>query len=425
MGEPRHHATIDGRRNRALPFGPLLLALLLASCGGSGGSGGGGSGGGGPSTPVGTYYVDASGGCAGRQPCYTTLRAAVSASFESQFEVSGSTIVRAKRPNDPPDQIIVMPGTHRSSPARDWVLLVGLNGESFPPGIWKLRLIAEQGPGLTTISGDGTGPCIWITDHVDLEIRGFTVTGCAIAQTGLVNEHHAVYINSWSQARVRLEGNHILSNADVAAIGVKPYNAGFRDVDIQIVRNRLVGNHAGVLFEGFPVIPSPQDTARFVVANNVIADGSTVMSPLPTYGIAVGLGTTRAVQNIHIDVLHNTVVGQPTGILVNTDSGNTNVQNNIVFGNRIDIYGGSAFTTRNLVGETSNLSSGGNVVGNPLFVDAANGNYGLQQSSPAIDAGADSISVEVTRDYNGTLRPQDGDRNGTAVADIGAIETVP
>jgi hypothetical protein len=401
------------------------LACVAVACGG-GGDGGSGSGGTGGTPPtIGTYYVDASGACANRHPCYTTLRAAVSASFDSQFEVNAtSQIVRAKRPSDPPDDIIVMPGVHRSSRVGDWVLLLGLNGETFPPGTWKLRLPAEQGPTLTTISGDGTGPCIWITDYIDLEIKGFTVTGCAIVTDSLVNEHSAVYIQTWSHARIQLEGNQILPNGSIAAIGIHPYFGGFREVAIQIVRNGLIGNHSGVVLDGFPVIADAQNTAQIVVANNLIVGSNVSMSSDPATGI-IGWGTIKAEQNLRIDIIHNTIVGyRDFGINV-TDGHEMKIQSNVVFGNRFDIYGGTVGTTGNLVGEASNLRSVENLVGDPMFVDAQHGNYALQPRSPAIDSAVTTTSAEAGMDYKGTLRPQDGDRNGTAVADIGAFEYVP
>jgi hypothetical protein len=55
----------------------------------------------------------------------------------------------------------------------------------------------------------------------------------------------------------------------------------------------------------------------------------------------------------------------------------------------------------------------GNVVGDPLFVDAANGDFRLQSGSPAINNG---INVGLTKDYVGMTVPQ-----GTA-PDIGAYE---
>jgi hypothetical protein len=90
-----------------------------------------------------------------------------------------------------------------------------------------------------------------------------------------------------------------------------------------------------------------------------------------------------------------------------------------------DIYGGTARINHNLVGETSNLFVGGNLTGDPRFVDAANGNYRLQPMSPAIDAGVASSNTEAPSDFNGGTRPLDGDRDGNAVPDIGAIEYVP
>jgi len=70
---------------------------------------------------------------------------------------------------------------------------------------------------------------------------------------------------------------------------------------------------------------------------------------------------------------------------------------------------------------------GGNIDGNPLFVDAARGNLRLQIGSPAIDAG-NNISVTVSTDLDGSSRfvdiptmPDTG--NGTPpIVDMGAYE---
>jgi hypothetical protein len=404
----------------------ILLAFLMLSCGGGGSGGGPPGGSGGPPIVPGPHYVDVSGTCAGRSPCHTSLGAALVASFRSQFEVNPASnrVVRVLRPNDPPDDIIVMPGIFKSTVPGRWALLVGMNGEDFPPGIFKVRITAEQGPTLTTISGDGSGPCIWINDYVDVEIKGFTITGCTMVDESLINEHHAIYINSWAHARVRIEGNRIVSNPTLAAVGIQPYYAGFDQVQVDVVRNIMSGNKEGVIFDGLPHDVRPTDVARIVVANNIIVAGSPSM--YPSRGISFGPGTMTAAQNLHIDIIHNTVVGfGGFGIFVNGDAGETNVQNNIVFGNHFDIYFGTPRTTNNLVGETSNLHVTGNRVGDPLFADPGNGNFVLQQNSPAIDAGVVAGNPEAGKDLNGATRPRDGDGDGVPAADIGALEYVP
>lgn len=79
---------------------------------------------------------------------------------------------------------------------------------------------------------------------------------------------------------------------------------------------------------------------------------------------------------------------------------------------------------------TSPLGSGGNVDVNdpsninqdPLF--AGPGDYHLLPASPSVDAG-DPATVSPLEDFDGTLRPLDGDSDGTAVTDQGAFEYDP
>jgi hypothetical protein len=67
------------------------------------------------------------------------------------------------------------------------------------------------------------------------------------------------------------------------------------------------------------------------------------------------------------------------------------------------------------------VQGAGNVNLDPRFVDAAGGNYRLKAGSPLVDAG-DAIAGGPTTDRDGNARIFDGDKDGTAVRDMGAHE---
>lgn len=116
------------------------------------------------------------------------------------------------------------------------------------------------------------------------------------------------------------------------------------------------------------------------------------------------------------------VVGSPTSQLASA--------NNIFYGLAgqpfFDVESGSTMTSTDdlffttgggtVVPSETGLTVTGAVVGDPLYVAPASGNFALQSGSPAINAGTSSVSSIVTEDYDGVPRPQNG------AYDIGAFE---
>ena len=63
----------------------------------------------------------------------------------------------------------------------------------------------------------------------------------------------------------------------------------------------------------------------------------------------------------------------------------------------------------------------GNISANPRFIDNVS-NFELRPTSPAIDAGTNSVPNLPHKDFSGQPRIVDGDGNGTATIDMGACE---
>jgi len=97
---------------------------------------------------------------------------------------------------------------------------------------------------------------------------------------------------------------------------------------------------------------------------------------------------------------NNTIYNNQSGIDIGRGSANAVIQNNLVYSNGASNYANQGVGTvadHNLIGT------------NPLFVNAAGGDFHLQPGSPGIDAG---ITLDtVTTDIAGTSRPKGGSYN--------------
>lgn len=106
-------------------------------------------------------------------------------------------------------------------------------------------------------------------------------------------------------------------------------------------------------------------------------------------------------------VAHSAIVKNAQGAY--SVSGEYEFINSIAWLNDVDFAGIAPTEITSLVGV------------DPLFVNAAAGDYNLAVKSPAIDTGTD---LGYTSDLIGTEMPQDGNNDGIAACDIGPLERI-
>jgi hypothetical protein len=144
-------------------------------------------------------------------------------------------------------------------------------------------------------------------------------------------------------------------------------------------------------------------------------------------------------------LINNTMVGDsaPQGSEVFADGFDNQVQffNNLMIGpsGQNAVFCGSfasespTFTTNDafspngtgLAGTCAGQSAqNGNISTDPLFVNQAAGDFHLQSTSPAIDAGTNSVANLPQTDFAGNPRILDGNNDCVSTVDIGAYELV-
>ena len=123
-------------------------------------------------------------------------------------------------------------------------------------------------------------------------------------------------------------------------------------------------------------------------------------------------------------IMNSTIADNQADQAVILFSGTLTITNSVMYNNHLNLQVSPPCPSCFVVNYT-NIQGGwpgiGNIDADPKFVDAANGDYHLNMSSPCTDKGTNSGAPD--HDLDKTTRPLDGDGDGTAVTDMGAYES--
>ena len=155
-----------------------------------------------------------------------------------------------------------------------------------------------------------------------------------------------------------------------------------------------------------------------ICGNSGPANASVALAASSSGGVTLRTNSGSATGRMeNCTVFGNSLVGNPNAAGVHMSD--WTVVNSIVYGNKATLTGGSV--TYSLMPDA--VEGVGNITGDPLFVDAENGDFKLTYASGCVDSGTELESVTV--DLEGAARPQDGKLSGAARTDRGCYEMPP
>jgi len=270
-----------------------------------------------------------------------------------------------------------------------------------------VRLESTNGPENTIIDGDRRKA---ITIGPMSALVGFTIAN-AYSSSGAIE----VYGSGTLFSNNIIDGN--TTNFGGFAVGIN-VGGGSPTIERNIFRNNVCDyqSTSGVL--SFSRDSSP------IIINNIFENNLCMGIDLNLY-----IGNTPMIMN-------NIFIGNDIGIRIGRfwSSASEIYRNNIIVQNDIGVEAKFGDESDNPVWEnnlvfgnsvnysviTDQTGINGNISVDPLFVNTSSEDYHLQMGSPAIDSGSETNAPAI--DFDGAVRPADGNGDLTPATDIGAYE---
>lgn len=309
----------------------------------------------------------------------TTVFAAEAAAHDLHVPAAHATIQAAIDAARPGDSVIVAPGTYSGAGNRD----LDFGGKA-------ITVRSADGPARTVLAVGATpdaparGVLFVSGEGPDAVLDGFTITGGATLPGAIDDQFNGggILVNNGSSPTIRncvLRGNQ----CGCWGAGICVTNASPLIVDCRIVNNTADDNGGGVFAWG---------SGAPVIVNTLIAgnDGGVTGGGVALFGTS----TT---------ILNSTIVGNTASFAPGMDAHGATIANSIVWGHgETPIWGTSEISFSAIEG---GYDGPGNVDLDPMFADAAGGDYHLQSDSPLIDAGdSRMVPVTVLVDFDGDPR---------------------
>ncbi|MBE0536091.1 MAG: hypothetical protein IH624_10520 [Phycisphaerae bacterium] len=165
-----------------------------------------------------------------------------------------------------------------------------------------------------------------------------------------------------------------------------------------------------------------------IEANHTDASGALALCSGPILNCILAGNTTGVTPSgvfhncdgriINCTIANNFDAAHPGAAFYGCDGVDSIIANCIIWGNALGPAGEFDVSPNHMCCSTQETD--------PLFVNAAGGDYRVFAWSPCVDAGTDAVPGGLPEtDINSLARVMDGNRDGVAVVDIGACEAMP